>query len=144
MANSDFVVIDAVHNNNHGESAGPLGFSFFCLIISWVWQPYSLQYTRTPNVSKAFIFSHTYWWVPHWIGRLLVARSRTLSSSARLFVDSALRIDCCQTNLIIHWMQSTNMCKITLIYLNAKKMILMHSNWRGTVDNRIIFGHSIN
>ena len=34
----------------------------------------------------------------------------------RLFVNSALCIDCCQT---IYWVQSTNMCKTALIYSNT-------------------------
>ena len=38
------------------------------------------------------------------------------SSSARLFVNSALR-----TAVIIYWVQSTNMCKTGLIYSNAEK-----------------------
>ena len=51
----------------------------------------------------------------------LVSQSQTLSSYTRLFINSALRIDCCQKNLIIHQVQSTNMCKTTLIYSNMKK-----------------------
>ena len=33
----------------------------------------------------------------------------------RLFVSSVLRLNCSQTNLIIHWVQSMNTCKTTLI-----------------------------
>ena len=51
----------------------------------------------------------------------LVSQSQTLSSYTRLFVNSALRIDCCKQNLIIHQRQSTNTCKTALVYSNMKK-----------------------
>ena len=50
MANSRFVVINTVHNNGHGESVR-LVSSFSVLIVLLLWQPYSLRYTRTPEVS---------------------------------------------------------------------------------------------
>ena len=94
MANSGFIVINSVHNNDHGESV---------LLVS------SLCFNRSPGCGS-HICCCTHGWPKvsfHFQSCLLVSTmlnhlvslSQTVSSYARLFVNSALCIDCCQKKL---------------------------------------------
>ena len=99
MANSGFVVINAVHNNDHGESVF-LDSSLSVLIILLVVAAIFVA-VHTDGQSKVSFHFQSCLLVSTVLNRL-VSQSQTLSSYTRLFVNSALRIDCCQKNLIIY------------------------------------------
>ena len=78
------------------------------------------------------------------LNRLFISfRARLfLATYARLFVNSVLCIDCCQTKFNLF-----TECKVQnhpISFECEEKWFLTHSNWRGTVANMIIFGRSIN
>ena len=99
MANSSFIVINAVHNNDHGESV--FFVSSFSVLIILLVVAGILVAVHTDGQSKvSFQFQSCL--LVSTVLNCLVSQSQTLSSYTRLFVNSALRIDCCLKNLIIH------------------------------------------
>ena len=99
MANSGFIVINAVHNNDHGESVflvSSLSVLIILLVVAAI-----IVAVHTDGQSKVSFHFQSCLLVSTVLNRL-VSQSQTLSSYTRLFVNSALRIDCCQKNLLIH------------------------------------------
>ena len=97
MANSGF--INAVHNNDHGESVflvSSLSALIILLVVAGIFVA-----VHTDGQSKVSFHFQSCLLVST-VLNCLVSQSQTLSSYTRLFVNSALRIDCCQKNLIIH------------------------------------------
>ena len=99
MANSGFIVINAVHNNDHSESVllvSSLSVLIILLVVAAIFVA-----VHTDGQSKvSFQFQSCL--LVSTVLNCLVSQSQTLSSYARLFVNSALCIDCCQKKLIIH------------------------------------------
>ena len=119
----------------------PLGFQSFCFNrFPDCGSPICCGHTDGQSIRQALIFSHAYLWVLRWIG-LLASRIHTLSSSARLFINSVLRVDCCNYSLSAKYKHVQNHSNL---FEHEEKWFLTHSNWRGTVANIIISGHSIN
>ena len=119
----------------------PLGLQSFCFNrFPDCGSPIRCGHTDGRSVRQALIFSRAYWWVPHWIS-LLALWSHTLSSSARLFINSALHIDCCNYSPSVKYKHVQNHSNL---FKREEKLFLTHSNWRGTVANIIISGRSIN
>ena len=95
MANSGFVVINAVHKNDHGESV-LLVFILFVLIVLLVVAAIFVAVHMDGQSKVSFHFQSCL--LVSAVLNHLVSQSQTLSSYARLFVNSVLRIDCCQKN----------------------------------------------
>ena len=99
MANSGFIVINSVHNNDHGESVflvSSLSVLIILLVVAGIFVA-----VHTDGLSKiSFHFQSCL--LVSTVLNCLVSQSQTLSSYTRLFVNSALSIHCCQKNLIIH------------------------------------------
>ena len=99
MAYSGFIVINSVHNIGHGESvllASSLSVLIILLVVAVIFVAVHMD-----GQSKVSFHFQSCLLVSTVLNRL-VSQSQTLSSYTRLFVNSALRIDCCQKNLIIH------------------------------------------
>ena len=99
MANSGFIVINAVHNNDHGESVflvSSLSVLIILLVVAGIFVA-----VHTDDQSKVR-FQFQLCLLVSTVLNCLVSQSQTLSRYTRLFVNSILRIDCCQKKLIIH------------------------------------------
>ena len=93
MANSGFVVINAVHNNDHSEFV--LLVSILSVLIILLVVAAIFVAVHTDGQSKVSFQFQSCLRVSTMLN-YLVSLSQTLSSYTRLFVNSALRIDCCQ------------------------------------------------
>ena len=95
MANSGFIVINAVHNSDHGKFAllvSSLSVLIILLVVAGIFV--AVHMDRQSKVS----FQFQSCLLVSIVLNCLVSQSQTLSSYTRLFVNSALRIDCCQKN----------------------------------------------
>ena len=92
VANSGFVVINAAHNNGHGESILLIS-SLSVLIVLLVVAAILVAVHTKATDGRSKVSFHFQSCLLVSTSRLLVSWSQTLSSSARLL---ALRIDCCQ------------------------------------------------
>ena len=93
MANSGFVVINAVHNNDHGESVllvSSLSVLIVLLVVAAIFVA-----VHTDGQSKVSFHYQSCLLVSTALN-CLVLWNQTVSTYTRLFVNSALRIGCCQ------------------------------------------------
>ena len=124
MENSGFIVINSVHNNDHGESVllvSSLSVLIILLVVAAIFVA-----VHTDGQSKVS-FQFQLCLLVSTVLNCLVSQSQTLSSYTRLFVNSTYVLTAVR-KFNYPPRQSTNMCKAALVYLNMKKNGLKHSN----------------